>query len=157
MSKEARLTVNDRVDALVLIDRILESFDSEKMERGGQLSGRPIGRVGQYVFKALAQKAGAFVRPVPFDRDDLSVIVSCTERTVAKAMKRLIDQEMVTMSGPRSAPMALLHLPPHVIAAYERHAAKFVECLGDPAGPHELERALALLDEYAVDGEQTKH
>ena len=83
MSEEARLTVNDRADALVLIDRILESFDSEKMERGGQLSGRPIGRVGQYVFKALAQNAGAFVRPVPFDRDDLSVIVSCTERTVA--------------------------------------------------------------------------
>lgn len=155
--EEVRLTVNDRADALVLIDRILGSFDIETMEQGGQRGGRPIGFVGQHVFKALAQKAGAFIRPVPFDRDDLSILVGCSEGTVAKAMKRLIDQEMVTVSGPCSAPMALLHLPPHVIAAYQHHAARFAENIGDPVDQNELERALALLDGDVEHGEQTKH
>lgn len=121
MSEEVRLTVNDRTDALALIDRILDSFD---IDMAGPRSGRPIGYVGRRVFKALAGKTAAFVRPVPFDRDNLFIDVGCTERTVAQTMKRLIDQEMMTVSGPRSAPMVLLHLPPHVITAYQQHAGK---------------------------------
>ena len=156
MSEEARLTINDRADALVLIDRILDSFDIP-IKQAGQQGGRPIGYVGRRVFKALAGKTAAFVRPVPFDRDDLGIDVGCTERTVAKAMKRLIDQGLLTVSGPRSAPMALLHLPPHVVAAYRQHTTRLADVLGDPVQQHELERALVLLDGQVEHGEQTKH
>ena len=146
LANETRLVVTERTGALVLIDFIVRDFDIVTMKQAGRGSGRAIGWAGQRVFGVLAEKPGAFLLPVPFDREEVSIAAGYADRTIAKAMKRLVEQELVTMSGFRGAPMFQLHLPPHVVAAYRQHAARAADHFGDPFDDDEIGHALELLD-----------
>jgi hypothetical protein len=79
-----------------------------------------IGSLGCEVYAALAQKHGAFVRPVPFRRDDLSKAVICSKRLLSQALARLVEHGFLVLSGTRIAPMAMLHLPNGAVQAYRQ-------------------------------------
>ena len=146
MANETRLVITERTGALVLIDHIVADFDIATIDRTGHGRGGAIGWVGRRVFSDLAEKPGAFLLPVSFDREEVSIAAGYADRTIAKAMKCLVEQELVTVSGSRSAPMVQLHLPAHVITAYRQHVARSADDLEDPFDDDEIEHALGLLD-----------
>ena len=137
-------------NALELLQRILEVYDLEVRGGTGSQTNGALGLATQRVFGALATEPGAFTRPVPFDRKELASEAQCTEATVSKALTRLADKGMATVSGKRGAWLVQLYLPPPVFAAYETYESRFVEVFDKevlgPVSRDELDRALALLD-----------
>ena len=152
--------------ALELIGRILNAHDLEVRGGTGSRTNGALGSATQRVFGALATEPGAFARPVPFDRKELASEARCTETTVSKALTRLADKGMATVTGKRGAWLVQLRLPLPVFAAYETYERRFAEdCEEESLGPvsrEELDRALALLDHKEADlpvarGRLTRH
>ena len=153
-------------NALELLERILEAHDLEVRRGTGRHTNGALGPITQRVFRTLATVPGAFTRPVPFDRKDVAVHSGCSEPTVSKALARLADAGMATVSGKRGAWLVQLYLPSHIFAAYEAYERRSAERDSEyPAGPvpqQELARVLALLDQEEVDrplahGSLTRH
>lgn len=152
--------------ALELLDRILEAHDLEVRRGTGGHTNGALGPITRRVFRTLATEPGAFTRPVPFDRKDVAIYSGCSELTVSKALARLADAGMATVSGKRGAWLVQLCLPSHIFAAYEAYERRFAErdderCPG-PVSQQELARVLALLDREEADrldahGSLTRH
>lgn len=121
-------------------------FDFETRMQSATRRKQAIGRVGHKVFSTLAMEPGAFARPVPFDRNEVSAKVGSTDRAVARAVTRLVDHGLLTASGSREAPMAQLHLPEHVIAVCRQYEARPRKLPIEPLSQDEIDEALAWLD-----------
>jgi hypothetical protein len=157
---------DERHYALELLDRILEAHDLEVRRGTGRHTNGALGPATHRVFRILATEPGAFTRPVTFDRKDVAAYSDCTEPTLSKALARLADAGMATVSGKRGAWLVQLCLPSHIFAAYEvyerRSAGHDVECSLGPVSQQELARMLALLDPEEADrsiahGSLTRH
>ena len=151
MSKISKRKLEQQAAALRLIHDIASDFDITTKGQGGRNTGA-IGSAGCRILDKLALKRGAFARPVPFRRDELYEETGMTEGTVARAMKRLIEQGFLTVSGPRTAPMAILHLPSHAIVAHEHRQQEWAHEYGGGTDRIDLAEALALLDEPEFEG-----
>ena len=146
MLKISKRKLEQQAAALRLIHDIASDFDITTKGQGGRNTGA-IGSAGCRILDKLALKRGAFARPVPFRRDELYEATGMTEGTVARAMKRLIEQGFLTVSGPRTAPMAMLHLPSQAIAAHEHRQQEWAQEQGGGTDRIGLGTVLALLDE----------
>lgn len=136
----------ERSIGLLTVGGIALHFDFETRMQSATRRRQAIGPVGRKVFSALALKPGAFARLVPFDRNEVSAKVGFTDRTVARAVTRLVNLGLLTVCGSREAPMAQLHLPEHVIAAHQRYVTRPGKDLREPVSRDELDEALAWLD-----------
>ena len=146
MAKISKRKIEQQAEVLRLVSEIASDFDIATKGQGGGYSGA-IGGAGCRLFDELALKKGAFARPVPFRRDELYEATGMTEGTVARAMKRLIEQGFLIVSGSRTAPMAMLHLPSQAIAAFEHRQAEWAQRIDSGMAQIDLGKTLALLDE----------
>jgi hypothetical protein len=166
MAGESKHRSDEWHNALDLLQRILEAHDLEVRRGTGRHTNGALGPATHRVFRILATEPGAFTRPVPFDREEVAIYSECTEPAVSKALTRLADKGMATVSGERGAWLVQLHLPPPIFAAYETYERRFAEdfekgSLG-PVSRQELDRVLALLDPKEADppvacGRLTRH
>lgn len=151
MSKISKRTYEEQAEALSLIGRIATAFDIMTKRQGRKYTGA-IGTAGRGIIDALAMKRGAFFRPVPFKYIELCENTGLSRGTIASAMKRLIEQEFVTISGSRIALMAKLSLPGKAIAAFEQEQRRWANKFGDLITHFELTDVLAVLDEPEFEG-----
>ena len=151
MSKISKRKREQQADVLRLVSKIASDFDIATKGQGGRNTGA-IGGAGCRILDKLVLNRGAFARPVPFRRDELYEATGMTEGTVARAMTRLIEQGFLTVSGPRTAPMAMLHLPVQAIAAFEHRQQEWAQEHGGGTDRIDLVKALALLDELEFEG-----
>jgi hypothetical protein len=129
MSRKADLRKADQQqEALHLVVEILVSLGSETRAKGSH-SGA-IGGTGRHVFRALAKRKGAFARPLPFRRDELPELTSCSKSAIAAAIPQLIKHGFLTITGLRTAPMVMLYLPTQAIAEFERRQEKLAAGIG---------------------------
>ena len=136
----------ERSIGFLTVAAIALHFDTEKRMQSATRRRQAIGPVGHKVFSALALKPGAFARLVPFDRNELNAKVGFTDRTVARAVTRLVDLGLLTVCGSREVPMAQLHLPEHVIAVCRQYEARPRKLPIEPVSQDEIDEALAWLD-----------
>jgi hypothetical protein len=94
-------------EAVDLLVAVLTAFGREA--EASQNS--PITPTGLSVFRALAERRGAFLRPVPFRRDDLATLTCASKGAVNAALRQLAANGFLVVSGPRTAPMAKLQFP----------------------------------------------
>ena len=154
MSRKTDLRKADQQqEALNLVVEIVVSLGLQTRTRGSH-SGA-IGRTGCDVFRALAKRKGTFARPVPFRRDELPELTSLSKSAIAAAIPQLIEHGFLTITGLRTAPMAMLHLPAQAIDEFERRQERLAAGMGDHGnGRHyaglwsiNVAEALRLLDE----------
>lgn len=150
MSKISKRTYEEQAEALSLIGRIATEFDIMTKRQGRKYTGA-IGSAGRGIIDALAMKR-AFFRPVTFKYIELCENTGLSRSTIASAMKRLIEQEFVTISGSRIALMAKLSLPGKAIAAFEQEQSRSADEFGDLITHFELADVLSVLDEPEFEG-----
>ncbi len=94
-------------EAVELLVAVLTAYGRE--ETTSQIS--PITPTGRSVFQALAERKGAFFRPVPFGRDELATRACSSKSAVSAAIRQLTANGFLVVTGSRTAPMAKLQFP----------------------------------------------
>lgn len=139
--------VERQFHALEMVGHIITTFERATRGRRGRRTGS-VTLAGVDVFEALSYKRGAFARPVSFRRDELIERCGLSGRGIDLALKRLVDEGLLTISGSLEAPMGQLQIPPKVFASYQRDDNQIAEGPHDMAVErHQLDEALALLDD----------
>ena len=145
-----RTSDNRYIEAIELLSEIVWAYNVKtKSVRNGRRNGGAIGDTGCRVFRYLAQKKGAFVRPVPYVRKAFIDEVVLSGGAIDGALKRLGEQGLVTLSGTGQAATVQLHVPPHVFDLYQQLAGKIaIDAESDPpVDRHELDAILGMLDD----------
>lgn len=142
---------NDRyIQAIVLLGDVLWAYNTAtKTVRNGRRDGGVLGYVGCQVFRCLAEKKGAFVRPVPYLRKQFIEEAAFSGGAIDSALTRLSEQGLVTLGGTGRAVTVQLQVPPHVFDLYQQFVGRSAAEAGfdPPVSRHELDKALALMDQ----------
>lgn len=147
-SRQASQATERREEAADLLVAVLTAFGREALS--SQTS--PITPTGRSVFGVLAERKGAFFRPVPFARADLASLTCSSPGAVSAAIRQLTANGFLAVTGTRTAPMAQLQLPQSAIndfTAREKRKADQARKHGfdDPLWSFGIEEAKSVLDE----------
>jgi hypothetical protein len=147
MKSSDRVKAEEQYFALDMICNIIVMYEQATRGRRGRETG-VMTRAGMDVFEALSFQRGAFVRPVPLDREDLMERCQLNGRRIDQAVRRLIAEGFVTLSGLPDQPMVQLHIPTRAFETFQR----IVNGPGGgsartPLERDELDCALAWLDD----------
>jgi hypothetical protein len=105
--------------ALDMICNIIVMYEQATRGRRGRETGL-MTRAGMDVFEALTFQRGAFARPIPLRREDLMERCQLNGRRIDQAVRRLIAEGFVTLSGLPDQPMVQLHIPTRAFGTFQR-------------------------------------
>jgi hypothetical protein len=142
-----RVKAEEQYFALDMINNFLQVYEQATRGRRGRQTGL-MTVAGTDVFEALSFQRGAFARPVPLNREDLMERCQLIGRRIDQAVRRLVAEGFITLSGLPDQEMVQLHIPTRAFETFQR----IVNALGGgsartPLEREELDKALAWLDD----------